>query len=624
MTPELRIRKVFQPASYLIATVLDRLGVVPNAVAIFSFILAIISFSIFLVAYNISPFLAENLVKFALLCIFLNALLDDVARDIEERSGRRSEFGGVLGSFLDRYSDTFIVIGIGVFLKDVPWYDLGVLINIGPDGHMFLVFLIILGSLIVSYIRADTPAHDLGLEARAERMYLLSVFASAGIIFGMFQGLLFLGLVALCFSLYVTVLHTVLIPEGRREEAAEFRPEPYLETSHKFLNFIKVVLYTIGGVLSLIWRGIGVVILGVYQALSWSTTKLKNLKIPSPGIRANIKRGKSSPAPKSRRFERNSFTVLVMDDKTEGPITDARVSLVSEETSKINTNYTDNSGIVMFRNVSEGSYEIEVECNGYEKESRSKYIESHSGGEAFSISPAVEVFEDAIKNEVKTEEKIEQKKEEYEEPKSEVKEQIEKIPKVKASKPKAEEIKEKEDKDESKVLGESMLVEYNSSEKREAALEQIVDFYLSEKRQVILVLSPSSIKPYINKFKAKMASGEIDLINLLTKGSTTQRSKGLKEIPVTNLEPFSKEFEGLSRGSVVVFGPLSNLIKDIGTGAANKFVSQTIDELSSDGISFIAFLNEEDHKREELNRLENLFINLARIEDGKLKKIGGL
>ncbi len=144
MTPEIRIRKIFRPVSYIISAILDSLHVVPNAVAVFSFIMAITSFSIFLVAYNLSSSIAEILVKFAILCIFLNALADDVTRDIEHLSGKTSEFGGIFGSFLDRYSDIFIVLGIGVFLKDVPWYDIGVYLNVGADGHMFLIFLIII------------------------------------------------------------------------------------------------------------------------------------------------------------------------------------------------------------------------------------------------------------------------------------------------------------------------------------------------------------------------------------------------------------------------------------------------------------------------------------------------
>ncbi|MFQ5888254.1 MAG: carboxypeptidase-like regulatory domain-containing protein, partial [Candidatus Hydrothermarchaeales archaeon] len=299
-------------------------------------------------------------------------------------------------------------------------------------------------------------------------------------------------------------------------------------------------------------------------------------------------------------------------------------SLAGEETGKINTKYTDNTGIVMFRNVNEGSYEIEVESKGYEKESRSKYIEPHSGGEAFTLSPTIEVFEDATEKEETATEKIVVETEEEEGPESEAQESVEETVEAKGSKPIAEEIKEEEDKDESKVIGESMLVEYAPSEKSDAAVEQIVDFYLSEKRRVLLTSSQSSLKRNISRFKAKMESGEIGLISILTEESTPPSEKGIKEIPIKKPEYFTEEFEKLSPGNVVVFEPLSDLINNMGTDAAYKFISQTIDRLSSDGISFIAFLNQEGHNKKDLNSFENLFINLAKIEDGKLKKIGGL
>ncbi len=605
MTPEIRIRKIFRPISYLIAAVLNSQGVAPNAVAVSSFILAITSFSIFLVAYNISPGLAETLVTIAVLCIFLNALLDDVTREIEKKSGKMSEFGGLLGSFLDRYSDIFIVIGIGIFLKDVPWYNVGVLINIGVDGHMFLVSLIIIGSLIVSYIKTDRPTYDLGLESRAERMYLISIFAATGIYLRVFQGFLFFGLVTLCISLYATVLRTVLGSESRRSETPEIRHEPLTsETENRFQNPLRPAISLIRSILRVIWMGIGLAILGLYQAGAWTKTKIKKIKIPKPNIPVKTEDKTLPPLPEKKGFERNSFTVLVMEENTQRPLPDARVSLISEETENINTNYTDKNGIVVFRNIQEGSYEIEAECNGYEDENRIKYIESHSGGEAITLTPAAKVFEDAIDNTEETPEEITaETKEEDEEPETKPQEIVTETKKPKETKPKTEE----EDKDRSKAMGESMLVEYRSPEKTDQVVEHITEFYLEEKRQVILISSQENTKQHKDRFKEEMESGKISLLS-----------------PTTKLQHFTEEFQNLPTGGVIVFEPLSDLIKNAGKDQAHKFISQTIDQLSSDGISFIAFLDEESHDRKETTSLENLFINLAKIEEGKLKKIGGL
>lgn len=80
--------------------------------------------------------------------------------------GRVTPFGGVLDSTLDRLSDAALLVAILVFFEDTLWLVL-------------LVFLTMVASLLVSYIRAR--ALDAGLEpgrgifTRSERIIVLAL-----------------------------------------------------------------------------------------------------------------------------------------------------------------------------------------------------------------------------------------------------------------------------------------------------------------------------------------------------------------------------------------------------------------------------------------------------------------
>jgi len=85
---------------------------------------------------------AQKNLLFALAFLTLSSILDAidgavarVARELD----RTSEFGGFLDSLTDRYSDSFVLIGVAFYLGD----------------HYLLVFIVLVGSLLVSYSRAS-------------------------------------------------------------------------------------------------------------------------------------------------------------------------------------------------------------------------------------------------------------------------------------------------------------------------------------------------------------------------------------------------------------------------------------------------------------------------------------
>ncbi|MFQ5800333.1 MAG: helix-turn-helix transcriptional regulator [Candidatus Hydrothermarchaeales archaeon] len=165
-----------------------------------------------------------------------------------------------------------------------------------------------------------------------------------------------------------------------------------------------------------------------------------------------------------------------------------------------------------------------------------------------------------------------------------------------------------------KDVGESLLVEYRPTAKREEALVDMVDSLISEGKDVVIVSTQPSTSHYRERFKGVP---RMRVINLPDQATTPEKD----EIPMTNLEYFSKIFETLTKDHVFVFEPLSNLILHVGIDQAYRFASQAQSRLSALGATFIVFMNREGHDKKDVSNFENLFMNIAEIEGGKLKKV---
>lgn len=90
-------------------------------------------------------------------------------------SGKETAFGGVLDSAVDRYVDFLVFIAIAY----------GGLAEAGIISGWLWVFIAIVGSFMVSYIRARAEAAgsgklDVGVAERAERMLILAIGAIIG------------------------------------------------------------------------------------------------------------------------------------------------------------------------------------------------------------------------------------------------------------------------------------------------------------------------------------------------------------------------------------------------------------------------------------------------------------
>jgi archaetidylinositol phosphate synthase len=168
-----------------------RIGLTPNAVSGLGILLALLSATGYWTA-EINILLLLPAVLFLLLSGFCDALDGILAR----LYGETTVFGGFLDSLLDRYADAAVLVGIvlGGF-ADFSWG-----------------FIAIVGTLLVSYVRARAEAagvkmESIGVAERAERILILLV---ASLIAFVWLNALWWSVVLLAFLTNVTVLQRVI------------------------------------------------------------------------------------------------------------------------------------------------------------------------------------------------------------------------------------------------------------------------------------------------------------------------------------------------------------------------------------------------------------------------------
>jgi len=155
-------RKLSEP----IARMLARTRLTPNQATWGAFGIAALSFTSFVMGYNIlGGILAQ-----------LSSIADGIDGSLARLKGMSSAFGSFLDSVLDRYADALIVLGMTLWALSHEGYP-----------QVWLVgFLAIVGTLSVSYTRARVdPEHrlifDRGLPSIASRDIRLFLIMLGGI-----------------------------------------------------------------------------------------------------------------------------------------------------------------------------------------------------------------------------------------------------------------------------------------------------------------------------------------------------------------------------------------------------------------------------------------------------------
>lgn len=199
--PKKLIDFVLQTADRL-ASFLVRLRIGPNVLSVMALLAGLTAGVLFVL----------ELPLWAGIAIFVCGALDILDGKVAVNANKKSLFGAMFDSSLDRYSEFFIYLGIAYHFKD-HW-------------ALWVVFFTLMGSGMVSYTRAR--AEGLGFECRvgimqrAERIVILSLGAILGSVLKVFDPLMISALVIIAVVSHITTAQRILYV---KKAARQKRPE---------------------------------------------------------------------------------------------------------------------------------------------------------------------------------------------------------------------------------------------------------------------------------------------------------------------------------------------------------------------------------------------------------------
>jgi CDP-diacylglycerol--glycerol-3-phosphate 3-phosphatidyltransferase len=149
---ELAARPVRAVVSWLHAA-----GISPNAVTAVGFILTVVAALV----------LSQGYFRAGALVLLAASLCDMLDGSLARLTGQSSIFGAFLDSTIDRYAESITFLALVYYYSGVP----------GARTEIVLIFVILVGSLMVSYTRARAEALQVeckaGMLQRPERVILL-------------------------------------------------------------------------------------------------------------------------------------------------------------------------------------------------------------------------------------------------------------------------------------------------------------------------------------------------------------------------------------------------------------------------------------------------------------------
>lgn len=189
-----RLRQTTQAPLNRIGGLLAKLGVHPDAVTIAGLMLVTAA----------AVLMAQGLFLAAGMLLLFSLPLDAVDGAVARARNRSGTFGMVLDSTLDRYADGFIFASLGYYFAGQDRFDM-----------LALAFLALVGSFLVSYVRARAEDAKVGLRVtigwftRVERVIVILTMILA---MGLFENpiALEIGMVILAIGTHLTALRRLL------------------------------------------------------------------------------------------------------------------------------------------------------------------------------------------------------------------------------------------------------------------------------------------------------------------------------------------------------------------------------------------------------------------------------
>lgn len=168
------IYKVINPLVYGMI----KIGITPNVVTTIGFLGNVLAAALMVYASTQETVIDQFYwIAWSGATIIIFSLFDMLDGQVARLGGMTSTFGAMYDSVLDRYCELFTLGGITYYLMEIG-YEIGAIIT----------FLALIGSIMVSYVRARAEGLDIeckiGFMQRPERVVVTSVAALACGIYG--------------------------------------------------------------------------------------------------------------------------------------------------------------------------------------------------------------------------------------------------------------------------------------------------------------------------------------------------------------------------------------------------------------------------------------------------------
>ena len=194
-----RLRSLLTPIVDAIARVLVRLGFSPSGLTIIGVLIACVA----------AALIAQGMLAVGGVVVLIAGVFDMFDGAVARMTNRATKFGALFDSVMDRVSEAVVLLGLlWFYLED------------GEQLGAMLVYVSIVGSMLVSYVRAR--AEGLGIECKGGLMQRPERVASLGI--GIIVGqwwepavLIVLGVIA-ALTVVTTVQRVVETARGTGEE----------------------------------------------------------------------------------------------------------------------------------------------------------------------------------------------------------------------------------------------------------------------------------------------------------------------------------------------------------------------------------------------------------------------
>lgn len=581
---QLRIRHLFTPAARIVALAFKNLGFSSKELGVFFYLLILITTGVFIWLTTL-PF-SQRLHLTSVMLVFASGFFDEVRREFHKKDKALR---------IDRYADLPIFAGVIYYLEHGIYTNL----YMTSKGHLALGVSIVLGIALANRVLEITAKGDRspGFEVPAERLFLLAVFAVTGYNHRAYEDFLLAGLIGLALLLYATAIHSFI-----RYKGVSLSPTKARRIFSSTLSFYLEALGKIR---------IGVTLL--YEALKGAKTRAKSgtharVPLESPG----------EPYPPEPRHGYN-YTVLVVDGE-EHPVSNARVTMTSMETSRSESKYTDGTGKCSFPDMGEGQYLITIEAEGFKPEQYDRYI-SIDSGEVFRLHrPAVDLSvvvndlekRSPIPNALVTLKAAEGKLERLTDNLGVayfdglVPGYVELDVKARGYEGRSQRINLDSENVVSFNLRRrafvefegSSLVEYHQLGELEGVIKQVINSYTEKGRKVYLV----STSPLL-----EACAGE-----------------GVKTIDFSSTMPEDIEplLGEMPPGGVLIFEAVSELIHRVGLDEALRFMGKLTSHAAGKELDVTAFINLGAHGERIAAMFEKLFQGVAEVKDGRLVEKG--